>query len=461
MGIFDFYRQTFGDHWKLSSERIWNNKNGWFKLAQVCHNWRSVVLESPSRLRLRLCFAANTPTKGAVLDRFSHLPIIVDFENVTWKASTPKRLISALRYPDRVCRIAITGSYHDHRIIKALDSHFPALESLELDDVANFEDVLCSKSFMTSIQSLRHLQLYGADPTSISQLLSITRSLVDLSLYIHSVFSTEGASLLTHLQHMPRLRNLKVTTSLYFSEEAPPTTPIMLPELTCLHFVGESTQVEWFVAGLDTPPLQELHISTTDPSIVGNIPHTFDIPYLSKFIRVTGIVFLAARLTFSGPRLTTSLFTHPHSIDVPPSKIVTVKAQFAANPGSNFSAMLAALEDIFLSFTPELMTHLSPLRDLVPWRKFFEKLSNVKILRLHHGLETRFADVLRQPTDPPPQREVDTNATTLSGTPINSNGNQSTLDIFPSLEEIVLYTNAAIDEESASVESILSCLGRS
>ena len=37
--------------------------------------------------------------------------------------------------------------------------------------------------------------------------------------------------------------------------------------------------------------------------------------------------------------------------------------------------------------------------------------------------------------NPPPAREEV--ATTLSGTPINGNGSRFTLDIFPSLEEIV------------------------
>jgi hypothetical protein len=453
--IFDLYRKTFGD--QLMAERIWNNKNGWFKLAHVCHNWRSVVLASPSRLRLRLCFSGNTPTRAAVLDYFSHLPIIIDYNGVAWKASTPNRLMSALRYPNRVCRIAIAGSYSysrtDNRIIKALDLPFPALESLELRHVANVEQVLLSESFIASIPSLRRLQLDGVDLKSLPPLLSVTRLLVDLALGLRTAISMEGASLLSHLQHMPRLRSLHVTTLHYFYEEMrlqmPLTTSTMLPELTCFRFVGESSQVEWLVAGLDTPPLRELHISITDQDL-RRIPHTFDIPYLAKFIHVSEIVFLAARLTFSGPRLTTSLFTRPNSIDVPPSKIVTIKAHFVALPGSGFSAMLAALEDIFLTLTQELMTHLSPFQDLVPWRKVFENFCNVKVVRLHHGLETKFVDMLQQPA----QQEVDLDATTLSGTPINSNRNQSTLDIFPVLEEIVLYTNTSIyEDESASVQS--------
>ena len=74
--IFDLYWQTFGD--QLSSERVWN-KNGWFKLTYVCRNhWRSVVLASPSQLRLRLYVAGKMPTRAVALECLSHFPVIVD-----------------------------------------------------------------------------------------------------------------------------------------------------------------------------------------------------------------------------------------------------------------------------------------------------------------------------------------------------------------------------------------------
>jgi hypothetical protein len=200
--------------------------------------------------------------------------------------------------------------------------------------------------------------------------------------------------------------------------------------------------MEWFVSGLVAPSLREPHISV----LSFDIPH---IPHLSKLIRVAGIVFFAAQLTFSGVCLTTSLFAHPHSSDDPPSKIVTIKSQFAAHPDGALFAMLATIEDVFFSLSTPITYYEPLLGDFEHWREVFEEFRNVKVLRLHSSLKTKVADMLRQPivNPPPPQEEVDPDVTTPSGTPINGIRSQSILDIFPSLEEIVLYTSTICETE--------------
>jgi hypothetical protein len=105
--------------------------------------------------------------------------------------------------------------------------------------------------------------------------------------------------------------------------------------------------------------------------------------------------------------------------------------------------MLATLGDIFLPFSEPFTSYgflLGKFQD-VPWRNYFEVFCNVKVLRLHHGLETEVEDILRQPTvtGSPPREEVDPDATTPSDTPIDSNRSRFNLDILPSLEEIVVY----------------------
>jgi hypothetical protein len=129
--IFDFYRQNLQDL-RDYYDVDWNNKDGWFELAHVCQIWRSVVLASPSRLRLRLYLLHDRPTVGAVPEFYSHLPIIIDYRKFFWDADTLRRLNSALRSPDRVLGIAIIGPYtseYSASISKALDLSFFVLES--------------------------------------------------------------------------------------------------------------------------------------------------------------------------------------------------------------------------------------------------------------------------------------------------------------------------------------------
>jgi hypothetical protein len=248
--IFDHYLESFGH--QNSSLRVRSNKNGWFKLAHVCPKWRCIVLASPHRLRLVLFFAESTPTRAAVLESqsLSHLPIVVDYSRIVWKAGAQTRLISALRYPNRVFRIAINGSRKNFdKICKALDLPLPALTSLELHNVeGNAEPILLASSFLTSIKSLRHLRLANVSLSSLLPLLSVTRALVSLSLLVDGVFwQTGGASLLTHLQHIPHLREIQVSTrSPRFTRfmEKPPIMTVLLAELSHLHFYGQCTEIE-------------------------------------------------------------------------------------------------------------------------------------------------------------------------------------------------------------------------
>ena len=452
--IFDLYRKSFGGRL-----RDWNNKNGWFKLAHVCRNWRFVVLASPSRLRVRLYFAHSTPTRAVVLERLSHLPIIIDYTGaVFWEGSQDtKRFLSAIRFPDRVCRIKLLRTtFNFDGIIGGLASPFPALESLDIQNKRVVQPIYLPTSLTTSAESLRHLRLVGACFTSILPVLSVTRALVYLTLDIDTVLClTTGASLLAHLQHMPHLRNLQLTAHFHFSNKHIETssTTVLLPELTCFRIFGERAQIEWLVAGLVTPSLRELYISAVN--LINDVSPTFQISYyLSKFIRDRGGSFLAAQLSMSlDPKI--SLLAHPNSIGDPPSNLVTISMLLASQLHSALSATFGTLEDIFFfhfdDYAPGLFEYPKFYPRFswrtVPWRQFFEDFGNVKVLRLHHGLETVIATILKRPNVT--IQEVNPDATTLSGAPINSNGSQFNLDIFPSLEEIVVYAktpDASIDE---------------
>ena len=455
--IFDHYGYSFNFH-----PRTWCTKNGWIKLTHVCDKWRCIVFASRNRLRMLLVFAESTPTRAAALESpsLSPLPIVIDYTKIIWNLAALTRFKSALRYSSRVVKISINGSRKDFdKVCKALDLSLPALRSLELHNMyGNIEPIVQASSFMTSIKSLQHLRVFNMQRlSSFLPILSVTRALVALDLTVDTLFhQSGGASLLTHLQSIPRLRELQVFRQDYFTNslERPPITTVLLAEFTDFYFSGKFDEIEWLVAGLITPSLRRIHISATmrplqDPTI--------DIPHLSKIIRAANITFSAARLSFVGLGLTTSMFSHTHLIDDRTS-IVTFRTLSSTHLGSAFSPMLATLEDVFLCFTISFPFYRPLLRDLVYWCEFFEKLRNVKVLRLQHGLETEVANVLRQPAvDPssPAQEAVDPGTTTPPSPTINSSsGGIFALDILPLLEKIVVHADVKPSERPPGNDEI-------
>jgi hypothetical protein len=133
--IFDSFRQSFQRDGYY--ERAWYSNKGWFKLAHVCREWRQVVLTSPSRLHVQLRFTEHRSARAIVIRHLPPLPIIVDYSFGASLAQTQLRMISALSYPDRVCRIVFDTYYkeskHTSKLLAAMSQPFPSLKSLELD----------------------------------------------------------------------------------------------------------------------------------------------------------------------------------------------------------------------------------------------------------------------------------------------------------------------------------------
>ena len=138
----------------------------------------------------------------------------------------------------------------------------------------------------------------------------------------------------------------------------------------------------------------------------------------------------------------------------------TFRTPAEAHIGSSLSPMLAMLEGVVLCISIPYTFHGRLLRDLVHWRKFFEELRNVKVLRLHHGLEWEVADMLRHPTvnPSPAQDEVDLDATTPPGHTINSSRSMFALDMFPLLRKIKVYARTSDPIGESELVSVLGAV---
>ncbi|KAI0298026.1 hypothetical protein B0F90DRAFT_1735735 [Multifurca ochricompacta] len=144
--------------------RVWNSRHGWFKLAHVCRNWRLVVLASSSRLHLRLFFTVHRSPRAVMLTRLPPLPITIDYLSGANNHFEQNRLVTALKFPNRVHDIAFCGSINSYeKFFEVTNRPFPKLRRL----------VLRHEVFLSGVTPcLQHLWVTGAYLSSLSSLLS-------------------------------------------------------------------------------------------------------------------------------------------------------------------------------------------------------------------------------------------------------------------------------------------------
>ena len=445
--IFHSFRQTF--QCELDYERAWNSNKGWFKLAHVCREWRQLVLTSPSRLHVRLLFTEHRSGRANAIRRLPPLPIVVDYRSGAWLAKTQIQMISALAYPDRVCRIAFDMGFkqskHTSKLLEAMNQPFPSLESLEL----HRPGFLVSHSpppFLTAQTThLQSLKFVG-NVTELSRVLPYTSSLVDLTFRFSRysiIFSPHDTQLLVHLQGLSSLRRLKVESS---NADMPDLRggmgSVLLPSLTSLSFTGPMSLLEGLMAGLSAPSLQELRISILGTRAIPSPTH------LTSFIRNLGRQFLSAQVSTPGDRINLVLSTDFHSTDDLPFKIVASGIHSILLMGDLFPETLATIEDVFLASPfdlgplpspPDLpfdLNRLSPFEDPIPSYRFFTSFHSAKILRVSPGIEQEIQDILNHEELPldvlPSLEEIELNATMSSCTPIQVDENHvaSVLELF-------------------------------
>jgi len=226
MEIFDSYRRIFYSY-QVSTlrvprghrcesqlisnyERQWNHKHGWFKLVHVCRKWRRIVLGSPSRLDLSLVLIEHSSGNMKTVSTapcLRSLPIRI---NYAWQndptSKDVERIAAALKQRNRVRGIVFEGqTLQLEEVFRKMRCPFPALERLEI--CCPCPPKLPPTFLRGSAPRLRRLKMSAIHFKSISQLLSSSTALVELSLQIDTVFGpSPTTSLVAYLQNMPCLR---------------------------------------------------------------------------------------------------------------------------------------------------------------------------------------------------------------------------------------------------------------
>ncbi|KAH9071151.1 hypothetical protein EDB83DRAFT_318376 [Lactarius deliciosus] len=383
--IFDAYRQDI--ELQPVYKNVWNSRDGWFKLAHVCRNWRRVVLSSPSRLHLHLLFTPRRSSKATVLNNLPPLPILINYyhETGTWTKKDESLALAAVSDRSRVRGVVLRSQCRETAIfLKALSHPFPKLESLEISPACEHELLLPAGFLSGSALSLRQLSLRILPLTHFSPLLSSATGLVELTLTLKVAYTVlPEAWFIASLQRMSHLRrldlNLNYYTGVRFSElpELPARIGdvVRLPELTHLFFSGHRLYLLALVARLGAPLLQHLDAVF----FRGGSRHSFPIPHLCKFICDAECQFTEVSLGFAYQELRFCAGTSSQSLfDVQPFTIVIPGPVSLEQLGQELSGPLTTVEELSIAWDGGLRYK----NGRIQWRGFFKHVPQVKRVRV-------------------------------------------------------------------------------
>ena len=260
----------------------------WHTLVHVCRRWRSVVLESPRRLNLRIACTNKMRVKEK-LDVWPAFPIIVS-GYCDSPSGLNHNIEAALEHNDRICQIKLVSVWHLESVLAVLEEPFPALTDLELWSIDDDAEPISLNpaNFLGGSSHLRSLELGGIPIPGLPELLLSLTGLVELRIDI----TTESGFLSPYeiIAGISALTKLKIfalefeydTPRERESQLAPSPTPAVLPALSSFKFKGVSEYLEDIVALIDAPQLGNLDIAFYSFNQV-----IFDTPQLLQLISRT------------------------------------------------------------------------------------------------------------------------------------------------------------------------------
>src|SRR6266404_674806 len=267
--IFNLYRLQVS-----SSEYSWMWP--WRKLIHVSQRWRHIVFSSPRRLHVGLLCKPGTPVKKN-LGIWPALPIIMRYgTQPVYFRKEEENLVAALRHPDRIQKIELlTANSVGDVPVAEMRKTMPLLESLDLTLMRG--GVLPDDFLGGSAPALRQVVLDCVAFPALPKFLLSTINLVTLKLlhYPHSEYFSPEA-LVMGLSASMRLEILVIHFPMLLPDTGTfPMERTVLPSLTNLTFHGFIEYFDNFVARIDTPLIELIHLRFHNENVI-KFPHLHD-----------------------------------------------------------------------------------------------------------------------------------------------------------------------------------------
>ena len=272
--IFDFCRADPAFHINIGWIYTWR----WQALIQVCRRWRCVIYGSPRRLRLRVVCTDTTPTRTS-LNIWPPFPISITCRCRVDEKSVENVIAAVEHGRDRIYHIFIEDINRAalEILAAAMQQPLPTLKYFCLTSDESESVPALPETFLGgSAPLLDYFDFFGIPfPTFPKFILSSTHMRTLFILHIpHSGYISPNA-MVACLAALPNLEVLLIGFRSPLSRPPqitpPPRTRIVLPALIDLCFDGVSEYFEDFIAQIDAPQLNQLHVTFF-------MDHIFDNP---------------------------------------------------------------------------------------------------------------------------------------------------------------------------------------
>ena len=421
------------DHYRTVCAGDWARSQGWYKLAHTSRRWRRLVFASSLRLDLQLRCTFGTPVRD-MINHSPPFPLILDYGPCLLKMWTPAdedNLLFALQHLSRVNEIMLSApqSTLAEMTVAMLEAAAPSLQHLTLHSQS--AELVLPKSFLEgNAPRLRHLILTGVSLATLHPLLPSANSLVSLVLErvpSSAYFSPE--SLIAHVRSMPHLQTLSI--GFLFAVPRPglggerflpsgrgSQARIELPALTQLIYRGVSTYLEYLLARIRAPLLQDIDVTLFN-QLTLRIPRTCTFISDLELFRPTG-----ARIEFAQTSAHILLFTasaalqpsEPQSqspdisLSVPCGRLdfqLSAAAQICSGLSGGASSgsgahLLLPVEEFTLGFHQGELSEEWRGEEVVDsslWRALLTPFRQTRTLRVHVALAADLERALR-PAEP-------------------------------------------------------------
>ena len=269
----------------------------WHTLVHVCRKWRTIVLESPRRLDLRLLCTEKTPVKE-MLAVWPPLPIVIG-QHI--QPTQLGNIIEALEHNDRVCQIDLFDmtNWQLEKVLGAMQRPFSALTRLVIEleywpkggvppRADEIPPAIPEMFLGGSAPRLQHLELVHVPFPGLPKLLLSATDLVSLSVsktphsgYISPEAMARCLSTLTRLESLSLGFESPLSRPVQETQRPHPPTRSALPALFVFQFEGVTEYLEDLVARIDAPLLHSFDITFFFDQPI------FDTQQLAQFVART------------------------------------------------------------------------------------------------------------------------------------------------------------------------------